>query len=85
MKTNDKPFLHSYTNNLEIGDLVWWTEWDRDGDFKYVSNVYRGVLINFKVTMRIGSERPVVVAIVLPYGSTKTRELEPHLIKKDTN
>jgi len=85
MKTNDKPFLHSYANNLNIGDLVWWTEWVRTEDFNYESKVHRGALMDFKITMQLGSQRPVVVAIVLPYGSDSTREIEPHLLKKDTN
>ena len=85
MKTSDRPFLHSYSKDLQPGDLVWWVEWDRETDFKYISNKYRGALINFELTMTPASERPVVFAIVLPFGSAKTRKIEPHLLKKDTN
>jgi hypothetical protein len=85
MKSSDKPFLHSYSKNMKPGDLVWWVEWDKNGDHKYISNKYRGALIDFEIALPIGGERPVVYAIVLPYGSSKTRKIEPHLLKKDTN
>ncbi len=85
MKTNDKPFLQSYSNNLNIGDLVWWSEWDRTENFDYVSTIYRGAIIDFKIKAFHFSERPIVVVVVLPYGSSKTREIEPHLLRKDTN
>lgn len=84
MKTSDKAFLHSYSKDIKIGDLVWWIEWDREGNSKYISNKYRGALIDFEIAMPPGGERPVVYAIVLPFGSKKTRKMEPHLLKKET-
>lgn len=85
MKTKEEPFLHSYSKDMKPGDLVWWVEWDKESDFKYVSNKYRGALIDFEVSLPPGGERPVVYAIVLPYGSQKTRKIEPHLLKKETS
>ena len=68
MKTSDKPFLHSYSRDLKIGDLVWWPEWIRDENGDYVSTALRGAIIDFKIRAYTFSERPVVVAIVLPYA-----------------
>ena len=37
MKTNNKPFMESYRNMFEVGDIVWWSEWETKENYEYVS------------------------------------------------
>ena len=85
MKTSNKPFLDSFSNDFKVGDLVWWTEWDRTENFDYVSEMFRGAIIKIKQRKNIHSERAVWVATVLPYGFSRTREISLHLLRKETN
>ena len=85
MKTSNKPFLDSFSNDFEVGDLVWWTEWERTENFKYVSEIFRGAVIEIKKRKNIHSERTVWVATILPYGRMRTKDISLHLLRKETN
>jgi len=85
MKTSNKPFLDSFADSFKVGDLVFWTEWDRTENFDYVSEMFRGAIIKIKQRKNIHSERAVWVATVLPYGLSRTREISLHLLRKETN
>lgn len=85
MKTNDKPFMESYRNMFEVGDIVWWNEWDTKENYEYVSKTYHGAIIQIKIKKNFYNERSVYVAEILPFGSTVTRELSLHLLNKRTN
>ena len=90
MKINSKPFLYSYTIDIDVGDLVVWKEWEKQDDTTFISADQRGAVVgfiqksNWTHSWQEG-ERTTVYAIVLPYGETKTREIPVHLIKKRTN
>ena len=85
MKTTNKPFLDSFVDAFKVGDLVFWTEWDRTENFDYVSEIFRGAIIKIKQRKNIHSERAVWVATVLPYGYSRTRDISLHLLRKETN
>ena len=85
MKTNDKPFLESYRNKFEVGDIVWWSEWDTKENFEYTSTICYGAIIEIRIKKNLYNERSVYVAEILPFGKTKTRELSLHLLNKRTN
>tara|TARA_X000001382_G_C3038406_1_gene137024 strand:- start:9 stop:266 length:258 start_codon:yes stop_codon:yes gene_type:complete len=85
MKTSNKPFLDSFSNDFEVGDLVWWTEWERTENFEYVSEIFRGAVIEIKKRKNIHSERTVWVATILPYGHMRTKDISLHLLRKETN
>ena len=90
MKTRDKPFLYSYSIDINVGDLVVWQEWEKQDDTTYRSADQRGAVIGFVQKSNWtdswqSGERTTVYAVILPYGQTKTREIAVHLIKKDTN
>ena len=70
---------------FENGDIVWWNEWVRNEDDRYASKKKYGVIIEIKIKKSLYNERSVFVAIVLPFGETRTRELSLHLLNKDTN
>ena len=85
MNTSNKPFLDSFNNDFDVGDLVSWTEWDRTENFEYVSEMFHGAIIKIKQRKNIHSERTVWVATVLPYGCIKTRDISLHLLRKETS
>jgi|TARA_R110000782_G_scaffold193920_2_gene283505 hypothetical protein len=85
MNTSNKPFLDSFVNDFSVGDLVTWTEWDRTDNFEYVSEVFRGAIIEVKTRKNITSERTVWVARILPYGQSRTIDIALHLLRKETN
>lgn len=85
MKTTNKPFLDSFSNDFNVGDLVSWAEWDRTENFEYVSEIFHGAIIKIKQRKNIHSERAVWVATVLPYGRVKTRDISLHLLRKETS
>ena len=85
MKPNDKPFMESYRNMFEVGDIVWWSEWESEKDFQYKSRTCYGAIIEIKIRKNLYNERSVYVAEILPFGEIKTRELSLHLLKKRTN
>ena len=85
MKTNNKPFMESYRNMFEVGDIVWWSEWETLENYQYTSKTCHGAIIEIKVKKNLYNERSVYVAEVLPFGETKTRELSLHLLNKRTN
>ena len=85
MKTNNKPFMESYRNMFEVGDIVWWSEWDTKENYEYVSTVCYGATIEIRIKKNLYDERSVYVAEILPFGKTKTRELSLHLLNKRTN
>lgn len=82
MKTSDKSFMESYRDMFEIGDIVWWTEWETKENFEYSSKIFYGAIIEMRIKKNLYNERSVYVAEVLPFGKTKTRELSLHLLRK---
>ena len=85
MKTNNKPFMESYRTMFEVGDIVWWSEWDTKENYEYVSTVCYGAIIEIRIKKNLYNERSVYVAEILPFGETKTRELSLHLLNKRTS
>ena len=85
MKTNNKPFMESYRNMFEVGDIVWWSEWQTLENYQYTSKIFYGAIIEIKIKKNLYNERSVYVAEILPFGQTKTRELSLHLLNKRTN
>ena len=85
MKTNNKPFMESYRNMFEVGDIVWWSEWETLENYQYTSKIFYGAIIEIKIKKNLYNERSVYVAEILPFGQTKTRELSLHLLNKRTN
>ena len=85
MKTNNKPFMESYRNMFEVGDIVWWSEWETLENYAYTSKIYYGAIIEIRIKKNFYNERSVYVADILPFGHTKTRELSLHLLNKRTN
>jgi len=85
MNANNKPFMESYRNMFEVGDIVWWSEWETKEDYQYASKVCYGAIIEIRIKKNLYNERSVYVAEILPFGQTKTRELSLHLLKKRTN
>ena len=85
MKTNNKPFMESYRSMFEVGDIVWWSEWETLENYQYTSKIQYGAIIEMRIKKNLYNERSVYVAEVLPFGSTKTRELSLHLLNKQTN
>lgn len=82
MKTSDKSFMESYRDMFEIGDIVWWTEWETKENFEYSSKIFYGAIIEMRIKKNLYNERSVYVAEVLPFGKTRTRELSLHLLRK---
>ena len=85
MKTNNKPFMESYRNMFEVGDIVWWSEWETLENYEYTSKIWHGAIIEIKIKKNLYNERSVYVAEVLPFGQTKTRELSLPLLNKRPN
>tara|TARA_B100000035_G_C20726742_1_gene433734 strand:- start:114 stop:371 length:258 start_codon:yes stop_codon:yes gene_type:complete len=85
MKTNNKPFMESYRNMFEVGDIVWWSEWQTLENYQYTSKIFYGAIIEIRIKKNLYNERSVYVAEILPFGQTKTRELSLHLLNKRTN
>jgi hypothetical protein len=85
MKTNNKPFMESYRNMFEVGDIVWWSEWETLENYEYTSKIQYGAIIEIRIKKNLYNERSVYVAEILPFGQTKTRELSLHLLNKRTN
>tara|TARA_A100001201_G_scaffold140614_1_gene134054 strand:+ start:692 stop:949 length:258 start_codon:yes stop_codon:yes gene_type:complete len=85
MKTNNKPFMESYRNMFEVGDIVWWSEWETLENYQYTSKIQYGAIIEIRIKKNLYNERSVYVAEILPFGQTRTRELSLHLLNKRTN
>lgn len=85
MKTNNKPFMESYRDMFEVGDIVWWSEWETLENYQYSSKIHYGAIIEIRIKKNLYNERSVYVAEILPFGQTKTRELSLHLLNKRTN
>ena len=85
MKTNNKPFMESYRNMFEVGDIVWWSEWETLENYEYTSKIQYGAIIEIRIKKNLYNERSVYVAEILPFGQTRTRELSLHLLNKRTN
>lgn len=85
MKTNNKPFMESYRNMFEVGDIVWWSEWETLENYEYTSKIQYGAIIEIRIKKNLYNERSVYIAEILPFGQTKTRELSLHLLNKRTN
>ena len=77
--------MESYRNMFEVGDIVWWSEWETLENYEYTSKIWHGAIIEIKIKKNLYNERSVYVAEVLPFGQTKTRELSLHLLNKRTN
>ncbi len=84
MNTNNKPFMESYKNMFETGDIVSWNEWELVENLGHVSYAQYGAIIKIKIKKNIYNERSVYVAEVLPFGQATTRELSLHLLNKET-
>lgn len=84
MNVNNKPFMESYKNLFETGDIVWWNEWELVENLGHVSSAQYGAIIKIKIKKNMYNERSVYVAVVLPFGQAKTRELSLHLLNKET-
>ena len=85
MKTNNKPFMESYRNMFEVGDIVWWSEWETLENYQYTSKIRHGAIIEIRIKKNLYNERSVYVAEVLPFGQIRTRELSLHLLNKRTS
>ena len=85
MKTNNKPFMESYRNMFEVGDIVWWSELETLENYQYTSKVHYGAIIEIRIKKNLYNERSVYVAEVLPFGQIRTRELSLHLLNKRTS
>lgn len=77
--------MESYRDMFEVGDIVWWSEWETLENYEYRSQVQHGAIIQIRIKKKLYNERSVYVAEVLPFGQTKTRELSLHLLNKRTN
>ena len=77
--------MESYRNMFEVGDIVWWSEWETLENYQYHSKVCYGAIIQIKIKKNLYNERSVYVAEVLPFGHVKTRELSLHLLNKRTS
>jgi len=77
--------MESYRDMFEVGDIVWWSEWETLENYEYRSQVQHGAIIEIRIKKNLYNERSVYVAEVLPFGQTKTRELSLHLLNKRTN
>jgi len=77
--------MESYRSMFEVGDIVWWSEWETLENYQYTSKIQYGAIIEMRIKKNLYNERSVYVAEVLPFGSTKTRELSLHLLNKQTN
>ena len=84
MKSNNKPFLETYKDLFQVGDIIWWHEWKTTSEQGFISNKYYGVIIEIRIKKNLHSNRSVYVADVLPFGHIKTREISLHLINKRT-
>lgn len=84
MKTSDKPFMECYKNKFKVGDIVQWNEWDHTENLGYTSILHHGAVVDIKIKKNLYSERSVWIAVILPFGSTRTRELSLHLLTKGT-
>jgi hypothetical protein len=84
MRTNNKPFLESYKDLFQVGDIIWWYEWKTTSEEGYISKMYYGAIIEIRIKKNLYSERSVYVADVLPFGKTRTREISLHLLNKRT-
>lgn len=84
MKTNKKAFMESYRNMFEVGDIVWWSEWETNENYEYSSKICYGAIIEMRIKKNLYNDRSVYVAEVLPFGEIKTRELSLHLLNKRT-
>tara|TARA_R100001510_G_C7551100_1_gene134871 strand:+ start:312 stop:569 length:258 start_codon:yes stop_codon:yes gene_type:complete len=85
MKTNNKPFMESYRDMFQVGDIVWWSEWETLENYEYKSKIWHGAVIEIRIRKNLYNDRSVYVAEVLPFGQIKTRELSLHLLNKRTN
>ena len=74
--------MESYRDDFQVGDLVTWNEWDTNENYQQIERVCNGAIIEIKIKKNFFNERPVCVAVVLPFGQSKTRELSLHLLKK---
>jgi hypothetical protein len=84
MNDINRPFMESYKDLFETGDIVWWNEWELVENLGHVSSPQYGAIIKIKIKKNIYNERSVYVAVVLPFGQIKTRELSLHLLNKET-
>ena len=77
--------MECYRDMFNIGDIVWWSEWDVVENLGYTSTIHYGAIISIVIRKNLYNERSVWVAEILPFGRTKTRELSLHLLNKRTN
>jgi len=84
MRLSNKPFLESYKDLFQVGDIIWWHEWKTTSKEGYISYIYYGAIIEIRIKKNLHNERSVYVADVLPFGQTKTREISLHLLNKRT-
>lgn len=77
--------MESYRNMFEVGDIVWWSEWETLENYQYTSKIRHGAIIEIRIKKNLYNERSVYVAEVLPFGQIRTRELSLHLLNKRTS
>ena len=70
---------------FEVGDIVWWSEWETLENYQYTSKIRHGAIIEIRIKKNLYNERSVYVAEVLPFGQIRTRELSLHLLNKRTS
>ena len=85
MNSNNRPFMESYRDMFQVGDIVWWSEWETKENFQYSSKIFHGAIIEIRIRKNLYNDRSVYVAEILPFGKIKTRELSLHLLNKRTN
>lgn len=85
MKTNEKGFLGSFVNDFKVGDLVTWSEFERDENFVYSSITRNGAIIKIRTRNMPYNDRYVWIADVLPFGETQTKEVYLNILRKGTN
>jgi hypothetical protein len=84
MKTNEKPFLHSYAEEFKKGDIVTWRSFDQNENYETIILDFVGAIIEVVKRKNYDSTRSVYYAVVLPFGRTKTIEVPFHILKKQT-
>ena len=76
--------MESYRNMFKVGDIVWWSEWERLENYEYTSKIQYGAIIKFVLQANLYSERFVWVAVILPFGEKDTKTINLNVLRKET-
>lgn len=41
--------MESYRNMFEVGDIVWWSEWETNENYEYSSKICYGAIIEMRI------------------------------------